>query len=122
MCIRKRARRWRSDYYNLKLDDYVKINTPNYCNRMHKRKHTTAYLRDFQKTLLSDVREAWKEMQNDDTPFRRRSYIRAVFTLVEGFIYAIKHDILLEFEENPSSFSPAGVNTRKFSSISFFST
>ena len=58
--------------------------------------------------LLRDAQAAEKFMEATETPFSRRSYVRAIFAYIEGAIWVIKRSCVLATEETKTkSFSVA---------------
>lgn len=57
---------------------------------------------EFVVAILSEVRDAEKDLARDDSPFRRRAYVRATFASVEGFVFALKRIALTK----PHLFEP----------------
>jgi hypothetical protein len=45
---------------------------------------------EFLVAIFDDVRKAERDLKGDDAPFRRRAYVRATFSSVEGFIFIMK--------------------------------
>ena len=45
---------------------------------------------EFMTILLGDVRTAEKELRQDSSPYRRRTYVRTTFASVDGFIFTLK--------------------------------
>jgi hypothetical protein len=50
----------------------------------------------------ADLREAHRELKEQDTPFRRRGYVRTVFACIDGFVAAMRQTAVL----HPDKFDP----------------
>jgi hypothetical protein len=59
-------------------------------------------LGEFWVAIFEDVRDAERELKKEGSPHRRRAYVRATFSSVEGFIFSLKRMALMK----PALFQP----------------
>ena len=50
--------------------------------------------------LMSDVAIAFEKLNSEDNQFSRRTLLRSIFAFVEGVIYTLKQEILLQAKHN----------------------